>query len=130
MIAGWDNRSLRVKKPCDECPFRKRSLPGYLGGHRLEPYRQPPSVGMPTSCHCSDYGASDERTSFCAGSLAVIANDPTVQPLLEYKEIVADVGQREDCFATVEAFAEHHSGADEFAARCEEVYHRSKGKLT
>lgn len=114
---SWDKRQLRVKEPCNECPFRKRSLPGYLGGHPLEPYRQPPSAGMPTSCHCTDRGAGDPRTSFCAGSLAVIANDPDVTPLDEYAEAAAVVGKRDDCFDTVADFAKHHERADEFADR-------------
>lgn len=118
MESDWDKRTLRRTEPCKECPFRKRSMPGYLGGHPLEPYRQPPSAGMPTSCHCTDKGASDSRTSFCAGSLAVIANDPAVEPLPEYAEAVAQVGKRDDCFASVEDFAEHHKDADAFAARC------------
>jgi hypothetical protein len=64
MTDDWDKRSLRLTEPCKECPFRKQALPGYLGGHRLESYRQPPSAGMPTSCHCSDKGAGDPRTSY------------------------------------------------------------------
>jgi hypothetical protein len=117
-VLTWDKRKLKNPEPCKECPFRKKSLPGFLGGHPLEPYRQPPSVGMPTSCHCTDHGADDERTGFCAGSLAVIANDPDVQPLLEYKEACERVGPREDCFDSLEDFARYHEGADEFAARC------------
>lgn len=105
---NWDQRTLRLSEPCKECPFRKRSPAGYLGGHPLEPYRQPPSAGMPTSCHRGDKGADDCRTSFCAGSLAVINNDPDVEPLPEYAEAAAKIGKRDDCFATVADFAEHH----------------------
>lgn len=115
MSDSWDKRSLRVTEPCKGCPFRSKALPGYLGGHRLESYRQPPSAGMPTSCHCTDKGADDPRTSFCAGALAVIANDPDVTPLPEYAEAAAAVGKRDDCFATVADFAEHHKDADRFA---------------
>lgn len=118
MNDDWDKRQLRHREPCKECPFRKRSLPGYLGGHPLEPYRQPPSAGMPTTCHCGDKGADDPRSSFCSGALAVIANDPKVEPLPEYREAVEAVGKRADCFDTVEDFADHHREADAFAARC------------
>lgn len=109
---SWDKRNCRLTEPCKECPYRKRSMPGYLGGHPLEPYRQPPSAGMPTSCHMTDKGADDPRTSFCAGSLAVIANDPNVVPLEEYAEAVTLIGSRPDCFDTVEDFAEYHKDAD------------------
>jgi hypothetical protein len=111
---SWDQRTLRLTEPCKECPFRTRAPAGYMGGHPLERYRQPPSAGMPTSCHRSDKGADDPRTGFCAGALAVIANDPDVQPLAEYAEAAATVGQRADCFATVAAFAEHHKDAHRF----------------
>lgn len=104
----WDQRQAHRQKPCSGCPFKKKSAPGFLGGHPLEPYRQPPSVGMPTSCHCDDKGADNPGTSFCAGSLAVIANDPNVEPLPEYAEAVAKIGKRDDCFDTVADFAEHH----------------------
>jgi hypothetical protein len=73
---------------------------------------------MPTTCHRSDKGADDPRSSFCAGALAVICNDPSVEPLPEYAEAAAKVGKRDDCFDTVDDFAEHHKGADAFAARC------------
>jgi hypothetical protein len=109
-----DRRTLGHTKPCLECPFRIASPGGYLGGHPLKPYRQPPSIGMPTSCHCHDRGAHDPRTRFCAGSLAVIANDPGVTPLPLYAEAVQAVGERADCFGSVEDFAEHHQDADEW----------------
>lgn len=111
----WDKRSLRHTEPCKGCPFRKRSLPGYLGGHRLEAYRQPPSIGMPTTCHCTDKGADDPRSAFCAGALAVIANDSSVTPLDDYVDQVGAVGKRDDCFDTVADFADHHKHADRFA---------------
>lgn len=72
---------------------------------------------MPTSCHCTDRGADDPRTAFCAGSLATIAADGSVEPLPEYAAAVAAVGARDDCFGSVADFAEHHKGADAFAAR-------------
>lgn len=118
MNDDWDKRVLKRSEPCKECPFRKRCAPGYLGGHQLEPYRQPPSAGMPTSCHCTDKGADSAATGFCAGSLAVICNDPNIEPLPEYAAAAGSVGKRDDCFATIADFAEHHKDADAFAARC------------
>lgn len=111
---SWDNRTLRLDEPCKECPFRKKAPPGYLGGYRLETYAEPPAVGMPTTCHRSDKGADDPRTSYCAGALAVIANDPDVEPLEEYEEAAAAIGKRDDCFETVDAFREHHKDAHKF----------------
>lgn len=112
-----DNRKLYHKSPCDDCPFKVRSLPGYLGGYRLEPYRSPPSVGMPTTCHKRDYGADEPESALCAGACAVIANDPNIQPLADYADAVKSVGKREDCFPSIEAFSEHHKNADRFASK-------------
>lgn len=113
----WDQRTLKRTKPCAECPYRKVSAPGWLGGHSLDGYAMPPSVGMPTSCHCSDHGAASSATAFCAGSLALIANDPDVEPLPEYEEAVAAVGPRDDCISTVEQFRQRHAYADKFRMR-------------
>ena len=117
MIDGWDKRTLRNKEPCRDCPFRVKALPGYLGGHPLEPYAYPPSVGMPTTCHRTDKGAGSPLSGFCAGSLAMIANDPDVTPLAEYAEAVEAVGPRDDCMTSSDQFREHHARADEFAER-------------
>ena len=111
---SWDKRTLGHKKPCPDCPFRVNALPSYLGGWPLETYAQPPSIGMPTSCHRFDKGAEDVRTKFCAGSLATIANDPDVVPLDDYAEAVAAVGPRDDCLPTAAAFRELHKHADRF----------------
>jgi hypothetical protein len=107
----WDQRQARLTKPCKECPFRCKSIAGYMGGYDLETYRQPTSIGMPTTCHMSDFGAGNPRSTLCAGSLATIANDPYVDPLFEYKDAVEAIGKREDCFETVEAFSEYHKDA-------------------
>ncbi|MEJ7831313.1 MAG: hypothetical protein WKF79_00220 [Nocardioides sp.] len=72
---------------------------------------------MPTSCHRTDRGARDPRTGFCAGSLALIANDPNVEPLAEYADAVEQVGTRSDCIGTVDEFRERHGYAEEFRQR-------------
>lgn len=103
----WDLRQLRHKKPCSDCPFKKESLPGWMGGFSLDSYAQPPSVGMPTSCHQADFGSRSPKTTFCAGSCAVIANDAELERHVIYPA-VDEVGPREDCFPSVEAFVQHH----------------------
>jgi hypothetical protein len=114
---GWDQRTLQSRQPCADCPFKVKSAPGWLGGYPLDSYAQPPSVGMPTSCHRTDKGASDLRTGFCAGSLATIANDPDVEPLADYAAAVEAVGPRPDCIASVDEFRAHHAPAEGFRAR-------------
>jgi hypothetical protein len=114
---SWDKRTLRRREPCKQCPFRRVAPPGYLGGHSLDTYAQPPSVGMPTTCHKGDRGASDPRSSYCAGALGLINNDPGIEPLPEYAEAAAQIGLRDDCFESAEAFREHHRHADRYAVR-------------
>lgn len=115
-----DNRIFGIKKPCKDCPFKKTSTPNYLGGFSLEAYAQPPSVGLPTSCHRNDYGAANEATHMCAGSLATIANDPAIEFLSpKYKMAIDEVSadSRSLCFDSVEDFKEHHEDADKYAWR-------------
>lgn len=116
---GWDKRTIGPDAPCSDCPFRLKSAGGWLGGHPVETYRQPPSIGMPTTCHKTDRGADDSRSKFCAGALATIANSGVDVPE-EYREAVDLVGKREDCFPDTNVFAEHHAFADEFAASLKE----------
>ncbi|HUR09638.1 MAG TPA: hypothetical protein VM347_44370 [Nonomuraea sp.] len=115
-MSGWDKRRLLNKQPCADCPFRKASAKGWLGGHPLDAYAQPPGVGMPTSCHRTDRGADNPRTGFCAGSLAMIANSG-VQPLADYADAAAQVGPRDDCIEDEAAFREHHAFATEFRSK-------------
>lgn len=35
-MMGWDQRAILSKQPCADCPFRKASAPGWLGGHPLD----------------------------------------------------------------------------------------------
>jgi hypothetical protein len=104
-----DQRQLRHKTPCSECPFRKNSMKGFLGGYDLSEYATPAGLGMPTTCHQHDHGGAEHPDSrFCAGSCSVIANDPNIKPIAGYGEIIAKVGPREDTFATMEEFTVHH----------------------
>lgn len=107
-LLGLDNRRLGHKKPCADCPFRKSSARGYLGGYRVETYAKPSEVGIPTSCHRVDFGASDKRTRICAGSAATILADDTVHVLPEYAEAMAGVVQTGDTFESVKQFRDHH----------------------
>jgi hypothetical protein len=66
-----------------------------------------------------DYGMTNKETAFCTGSCAVIANDPDVQPMEGYEEVIEKVGKRDDCFPTVADFAEHHKDADKHAVYSE-----------
>lgn len=110
-----DNRQLRHTTPCSDCPFKRVSAPGWLGGYPVATYAEPVEAGLPTSCHKRDYGCADPRTSLCAGALALLAN--TGQPALleQHRPSVEQVGSREEVFTSSREFREHHARADSLA---------------
>lgn len=107
--------------PCAECPWRKASLQGYLGG--WEPYDYADTVSLNTipACHCKDKGALHPETAFCAGAASVMANacimpheaDPSQEGAVE---MVKAVGRRDDTFAHPKEFYEYHSHGDEWVS--------------
>jgi len=65
---------LKHTKPCTECPWRKKALKGWLGGHRATFYADAVAAGEAPACHQKDYGPEDDRTAFCAGALICMKN--------------------------------------------------------
>jgi hypothetical protein len=47
-------------KPCHDCPMRKNSIPGWLGGYSPEEYKQVCHSDAPVTCHAI-------KTTKCAG---------------------------------------------------------------
>lgn len=102
---------LRHTEPCKECPWRKDSLQGYLGGHDPEMYADAVAANEVTACHCRDFGPDDDRTSMCAGALAVAANACILPHRTEGgPEARERVGRRNDCFGHPAFFYEYHAG--------------------
>jgi hypothetical protein len=101
----------RHVEPCAECPWRKDSLKGYLGGHPVELYTDAVAENEIPSCHQQDFGPDDPRSSMCAGALAVAAN-ACIEPHKTSGAIEAKrrVGRRDDVFAHPKFFYEYHSG--------------------
>ncbi len=65
------------KVPCGECPFRKNSLPGYLGGFSTTETFQAVTSEDDFDCHLTrdenDEGEEVERMS-CAGRMLFASN--------------------------------------------------------
>ncbi len=57
-----------IKKPCDECPFRTKSLPGWLGGETPEDTFNHIVTEGDFSCHKQRHKAQ-ENQSRCRGSI-------------------------------------------------------------
>ncbi len=67
------------KKPCRECPFRKESLPGYLGADNPEDFLATTLDDFPMPCHLTvDYEEDGWESlvgaSYCAGALSFFRN--------------------------------------------------------
>jgi hypothetical protein len=106
------------KKPCGECPFRKKAAPGWLGASHPEGF-----VGTmvtesePLPCHSTvNYERPDwherwvrgvdPRNKLCAGALTLMANQgkrPRTGPTVER--------DTETVFPSYRAFIEHHRAA-------------------
>lgn len=101
------------KAPCKECPYRRKSAPGWLGGNSPERMAVSVLAEQPVHCHTSvNYSDPEWEKKFldgrngrqCAGSLIFAANllkrprDPKqVRP--PDKELVFD---------SVRAMVDHH----------------------
>lgn len=60
------------KKPCRECPFRKRSAPGYLGGFSAEETIMAADSDVDFVCHMTR-GTNKATYRSCAGRLLYAA---------------------------------------------------------
>lgn len=56
----------QLKKPCSDCPFRKDSLPGWLGGAHPEEYLLLATGEIIIDCHVHKRG--NNRRPQCAGA--------------------------------------------------------------
>lgn len=103
---------LHHKTPCNECPWRNASAPGWLGGHTPEYYADAVQVGNEAhACHLRDYGPDDDDTAFCVGALATMANQCLIPHRSENAtEARTIIGRRDDCFGHVALFYQHHAG--------------------
>jgi hypothetical protein len=119
---------LKHKTPCSECPWRKKACPGWLGGYSAEEYADTVGNNEAPACHNKDYGPDDDRTAFCVGALAVASN----QCISLRKSAGADaakkvIGMRDDCFAHVKFFFEHHSPGKKWRPLIERLIDEARG---
>lgn len=103
---------LRHKTPCNQCPWRKNSAPGYLGGNAPEVYADAVQRNTVPACHQRDHGWDNPRSAMCAGALAVMQNS-CIEPRYNGTWGDADkVGKRDDCFKWVRDFYRYHAGKE------------------
>lgn len=107
----------QCKEMCDECPFSKNSLPGFLG-----PYESPESLHtivmmreIPFPCHkthpFNDADLSDVGTKYplCAGALAYMAKNAKLPRDSNLRQLVLSVSDKEKANVfSVSNFLKHH----------------------
>lgn len=107
-----------LKKPCNECPFRRRSLPGWLGP--WEPRELLLSISMsaiPFTCHQTipeDPEADIDEMQMCAGAAIFLTNKLEVYRGADgarYQEEMKSVPDevKRSVFDSSAEFVDHHT---------------------
>ncbi len=107
-------------KPCKECPFRRKSLAGYVGNdtpRRFVAVAQFAEVPLP--CHCKvnyerkDWKRQADRAPLCAGFATFLANMIKSPRNAEIRKLLDDVKpDRKNIFATPAEMLAHHCPKD------------------
>lgn len=108
---------LRHKVPCGTCPWRQKSLAGWLGGFPAEWFTERVLKETPLVCHQSlDDDKSDflsereiiEKYPLCAGALIVQRNMCKIPRDPNHAEAVRAVERSPDVFNHPVEFIAHH----------------------
>lgn len=111
---------LRHTTACALCPFRRTSIPGYLGAERdPEQFTRAALAdsGDRLPCHCTiDYTDDEWRdtqlsdAAMCAGALAMLSNQCKLPRDPDLAEVVQQVPSDPEVFTMATEFVEHHGG--------------------
>lgn len=93
------------KKPCHDCPWRRESIKGWLGGAYVSEWIAEAHGEGSIPCHT----ISNQQ---CAGSAIYRAN---VCKSVRDSRVLYLPSDREIVFASPKEFTEHHKGADRCA---------------
>lgn len=118
---------LKIKKPCNDCPFRRKAASGWLGASYPEEFceqtlsSQHSGTANAMPCHKTiDYEQDDWRTAqlheaaLCAGSLIFMNNFMLMAYTPDMQAAMAAVGDdQENVFSTPEEFMRHHTWGHE-----------------
>lgn len=102
-----------LKSPCDQCPFRRKSIPGWLGADTPENFIETTMADYPMPCHSTvDYEDPGwfenlDEAQACAGALVFFANLCKLSRDPKRPKLPAD---HEWVFSRPEEFLEHHNG--------------------
>lgn len=107
---------LHHKVPCKECPWRKDSLQGYLGGWGAERYADAVAQNEIPACHNRDHGPESDETAFCVGALQCGKNAAILPRRAAGDAIAARevVGGNPDVFRHPADFYRYHTHGKEY----------------
>lgn len=102
-------------KTCKECPYKKDSLPGYLGELSHNPERFLDQLESPHlhPCHLTvnweDEDGGTENAKTCTGALQYMNNTCKVSRYPQARQLQNTVGKSEKIFNRRTDFIKHHS---------------------
>lgn len=97
-----------TKTPCDECPWRRDSTPGFTGPESPQDWVDCAHAEGYIACHKTIQGTVDGETEWshqCAGAAIFRAN---VHKVPRDREVTTLPADRESVFASNQEFIEHH----------------------
>lgn len=107
------------KAPCGECPWRKESPRGWLGGYSADWFTDRIRAEHPIACHMHIQDVDGSRTiedeleliadkPYCAGALIVQRNMLKLPRVRALAEAVSSVEKSDTVFSYLKDFEEHH----------------------
>lgn len=104
------------KVPCIECPFRKDSLPGWLGPHTAQELHSIVMAEFPFPCHMTHNGVSDwdsvirDNIPICAGALIYMRKGAKLPINKDLNEAMKSFSTKDfDNILSIREFFKHHS---------------------
>lgn len=101
-----------AKTACAECPLRRDSKPGYLGGYTPEMFVEYLHSPASVACHLTGPGGPVEEQRHCVGACAYRANVGHVPSVLGVptaaQTAIEAVGKDPQFFQSPEEFLHHH----------------------
>ena len=93
-----------MKAPCKNCPFRKDTLKGWLGGERMTEILESDSF----PCHKTTHGSVEDYKQ-CAGHMLMLGNASAYVRLAKALNQPPQLTGKELVFDTPEDCINHHS---------------------
>lgn len=124
MVKSAEPMKPAVKLPCVECPLRRDSAPGYLGGYTPEMYLEVMFSPASIACHSSpgfhegEVGKQHHCTGVAAfranvGWIASVEHNGVMMPTYAHQSTREIGSDTEHYFASAQEFYDHHKKGQE-----------------